>query len=85
LGSFRSKVRIPALSYIHKENAVSITRSAQPMTGLTQNRSLQDEKLVECIFSSSNIVQPTGPNLIIDARPTANALAQTAMVFFSKY
>ncbi|KAH6594390.1 hypothetical protein BASA50_006637 [Batrachochytrium salamandrivorans] len=80
IGKFRSKGRIPALSYIHRTNRVSITRSSQPMVGLKQNRSIQDEKLVEAIFASSQSTPISGyTNLIIDARPTTNAIAQTAM------
>ncbi|KAI9017214.1 protein-tyrosine phosphatase-like protein [Gaertneriomyces semiglobifer] len=74
---FRSKGRIPVLSYLHK-NGISITRSSQPLVGLTLNRSIQDEKLVEAIFTSTG-TYPVEPCLIIDARPTANAMAQTAM------
>ena len=79
IGGFRSKSRIPALSYVHP-NQVSITRSSQPMTGMAQNRCIQDEKLIEAIFDSSDVKPVAGAcHLIIDARPTANALAQTAM------
>ena len=72
------------------------------MVGLKNSRSAQDEKLVECIFSShtspdtafaapSNPLAPVLPpppvpiygstttNLIIDARPTTNAMANVAM------
>lgn len=57
------------------------------MVGLKQNRSIQDEKLIESIFltnapqSSSGhpIYGNTPTNLIIDARPTANAVANTAV------
>ncbi|KAF8961206.1 hypothetical protein BGZ46_001426 [Entomortierella lignicola] len=65
----------------------SITRSSQPMVGLKQNRSIQDEKLIEAIFLT-NVPQTSGAhpvygstatNLIIDARPTANAVANTAV------
>ncbi|KAI8906549.1 protein-tyrosine phosphatase-like protein [Powellomyces hirtus] len=77
---FRSKGRIPALSYLHRPNMASITRSSQPLVGLKQNRSIQDEKLVEAIFSSNTKAPSTTSfNLIIDARPTANAMAQTAL------
>ncbi|KAJ3301525.1 hypothetical protein HDV03_000701 [Kappamyces sp. JEL0829] len=82
IGKFRSKARIPSLSYIHKNN-ISITRSAQPMVGLGQARSIQDEKLVEAIFNShlglGKDVQAQALHLIIDARPLTNAMAQTAM------
>ncbi|KAI9735327.1 MAG: hypothetical protein M1818_006522 [Claussenomyces sp. TS43310] len=53
-GRYRSKVRIPVLTYLHPVNNCSITRSAQPMTGLRNNRSVQDEKLVSACFSASN-------------------------------
>ncbi|KAF9963747.1 hypothetical protein BGZ65_012525 [Modicella reniformis] len=82
----RSKARIPALSYLHW-NKASITRSSQPMVGLKQNRSIQDEKLIESIFATNTPPSPTGhqvygstsTNLIIDARPTANAMVNTAV------
>ena len=105
--NYRSKARIPALTYLHRTNFVSshafplpcplsyrrtatqgsITRSSQPMVGLTNNRSIQDEKLIEAVFQThhspesrvtSNVYGSTCTNLIIDARPTANAVANTA-------
>ncbi|KAH8826937.1 protein-tyrosine phosphatase-like protein [Flagelloscypha sp. PMI_526] len=87
-GKYRSKCRIPVLTYLHWANYGSITRSSQPMVGLTQNRSIQDEKLIEAIFQSHHSPDSragTGPvygatttNLIIDARPTVNAFANSA-------
>lgn len=50
-GVFRSKARIPALTYLHG-NGGSITRSSQPMVGLQNRRNPQDERLVSAIFSS---------------------------------
>jgi myotubularin-related protein 6/7/8 len=52
-GRYRSKVRIPVLTYLHPVNNCSITRSAQPLAGLRNNRSVQDEKLVSACFSVS--------------------------------
>jgi len=63
------------------------------MVGLKNARSSQDERLVECIFSAhlfldtayvSTTSEPTiygstSTNLIIDARPTTNAMANVAM------
>ncbi|RCI04412.1 hypothetical protein CU098_008094 [Rhizopus stolonifer] len=83
---YRSKARIPALSYMHWHNSATITRSSQPLVGFKQARSIQDEKLIEAIFSTN---VPTGPNgetlygstaanLIIDARPMANAVGNVA-------
>ncbi|KXN80992.1 Phosphoinositide 3-phosphatase, partial [Leucoagaricus sp. SymC.cos] len=85
---YRSKCRIPVLAYLHWANYGSITRSSQPMVGITQNRSIQDEKLIEAVFqthvspdirtSSGPVYGATATNLIIDARPTTNAVANTA-------
>ncbi|RKO97342.1 hypothetical protein CXG81DRAFT_3995, partial [Caulochytrium protostelioides] len=85
-GAFRSKCRIPVLSYVHPDGT-SITRSAQPFVGLQMKRSIQDEKLVKAIFQSHlrrgprpSEAPPRGSrDLILDARPQANALGQTAM------
>ncbi|KAF5330461.1 hypothetical protein D9619_005397 [Psilocybe cf. subviscida] len=73
---------------LNKDYSGSITRSSQPMVGITQNRSVQDEKLIEAIFQShwapesrvanANVYGATPTNLIIDARPTVNAVANTA-------
>jgi hypothetical protein len=77
IGKFRSKGRIPALSYIHP-NRCSITRSAQPMVGLKNNKNIQDEKLIEAIFDTTKCVGKK-ECLILDARPITNAMAQKAM------
>lgn len=107
---YRSKERIPALTYLHRENLASISRSSQPLVGLN-NRSMQDEKLVEAIFATHLFADPTSPaaraasfaagdaseggsrqesekpiavygaqttNLIVDARPTTNAIVNRA-------
>lgn len=80
---YRSKLRFPALSYYHRFNKCSITRCSQPMVGLKQSRSAQDEKMVSAIFNSTQTPGVIGAssqeNLIVDARPTTNAMAQTAL------
>ncbi|KAJ2399570.1 phosphatidylinositol-3-phosphatase ymr1 [Coemansia sp. RSA 2559] len=80
----RSKSRLPVLCYLHP-NKASMTRSSQPMVGLKQARSVQDEKLVEAILATSE-PQGVAPrygternNIIIDARPTTNAVANRAV------
>lgn len=45
------------LTYLHPVNNCSVTRSAQPLVGVRGNRSIQDEKLLLSIFSTSD----TGP------------------------
>ncbi|KAK9895575.1 phosphatases II [Cystobasidium minutum MCA 4210] len=97
--NYRSKARIPGLVYLHWSNLGSITRSSQPMVGLKNNRSIQDEKLIEAVFTSHSlhhsntssemanasyiahshtVYGATPTNLIIDARPTTNAMANVA-------
>ncbi|KLO10552.1 phosphatases II [Schizopora paradoxa] len=83
---YRSKCRIPSLAYLHWANFGTITRSSQPLVGITNNRSIQDEKLIEAIFQSHHtsetrstpVYGATTTNLIIDARPTTNAMANVA-------
>ena len=50
-GPFRSKSRIPCLTYLHS-NGGCITRSSQPFVGVQNKRNPQDERLVQAIFSS---------------------------------
>ena len=47
------------LTYLHPVNNCSITRSAQPLVGVRGNRSIQDEKLLLSIFSTSHYVPGT--------------------------
>lgn len=85
---YRSKCRLPVLTYLHWANYGTLTRSSQPMAGITKNRSVQDEKLVEAIFQShwspetraqnAQVYGATATNLIIDARPGLNAMANSA-------
>ncbi|TIB74302.1 hypothetical protein E3Q23_02726 [Wallemia mellicola] len=79
---YRSRQRLPVLTYHHWNNRATITRCAQPLVGLTNNRSIQDEKLVEALFTShlgdTKAHGATATNIIVDARPTTNAMAQRA-------
>lgn len=49
---FRSRNRVPVLSYIHPVNNCTITRSSQPLSGITRKTNVQDEKLVAASFSA---------------------------------
>lgn len=57
-GKYRSRARIPILTYLHPVNNCSITRSSQPLVGVRSNRSIQDEKLLAAIFSTSRQDRP---------------------------
>ncbi|KAJ9608429.1 phosphatidylinositol-3-phosphatase ymr1 [Cladophialophora chaetospira] len=57
-GRYRSRARIPALTYLHPVNDCTITRSSQPLVGIRGNRSIQDEKLVAAIFNTTRAERP---------------------------
>ncbi|KAL1114919.1 hypothetical protein AAG570_007743 [Ranatra chinensis] len=75
LGSsrFRSKGRLPVLSYLHK-NKAAICRCSQPLSGFSA-RCLEDEKMLNCVLR-------TNPNAsymyVVDTRPRINAMANRA-------
>ncbi|KAL2753626.1 hypothetical protein ACRALDRAFT_1058011 [Sodiomyces alcalophilus JCM 7366] len=50
---YRSRSRIPVLTYLHPVNNCTITRSAQPLSGITRKNNIQDEKLVAASFSAA--------------------------------
>lgn len=64
--AFRSRARIPTLSYLHPINNCTITRSSQPFVGIRGKRSIQDERLVGACFSASmdtlDATYPTNTN-----------------------
>ena len=56
---YRSRARIPVLTYLHPVNNCSLSRSSQPLVGVRQNRSIQDEKLLAAIFSTTTAAAAT--------------------------
>lgn len=71
LGSskFRSKARLPVLTYLHSNHA-SISRCSQPLSGFSA-RCLEDEQLLEAIRN-------TNPNnkfmYVVDTRPRVSTI-----------
>lgn len=61
-GEFRSRTRIPVLTYFHPVNNCTITRSSQPLVGIRFKRSIQDERLVSACFSASTDFPGTSPS-----------------------
>lgn len=71
---FRSKGRLPVLTYYHSQTGAAILRCSQPLSGL-KGRSPEDEKYLGCILAAN----PSGKLLyIIDTRPKINAMANRA-------
>jgi hypothetical protein len=45
--SFRSKNRLPAVTYCHKQTEAVLIRSAQPMLGIVHRKCAEDELLLD--------------------------------------
>ena len=65
--NFRSKGRIPALSWVHR-NGCSLSRCSQPLIGITNNRNEYDEKLLSAINRASQPI--AGGNGILSTNPS---------------
>ncbi|KAF0979252.1 hypothetical protein FDP41_001595 [Naegleria fowleri] len=75
---FRSRGRIPVLSWYDPESQLSLTRSAQPMIGLNitgkiTKKHIGDYRTIESIMQASD--KPQQRLMIVDLRPRANAEA----------
>jgi len=70
---FRSKGRLPVLTYFYSNSGAALVRCSQPLSGL-KGRSTEDEKYVGCI-SESNFGKFV---YIVDTRPKINAMANRA-------
>lgn len=72
---FRSKGRIPILSWIHPKNNATITRCSQPLVGVGGKRCPEDETYLNYILEMNS---NSDKLIIMDARPSANAIANKA-------
>lgn len=72
--AFRSKGRLPVLSYLHS-NGATISRCSQPLSGLN-SRSTDDEMYVKIILNSNE--KKHDFMYIVDTRPRINAVANRA-------
>ena len=75
--SYRSKRRLPALTWINPNNNAPLCRCAQPRSGFTQMASMpEDDEMLLAIRSTAITVKRPNPILhIFDARPKLNANA----------
>ncbi|ETV98623.1 hypothetical protein H310_08740 [Aphanomyces invadans] len=72
-GAFRSKARIPALTWRDKKSGATICRSSQPLVGLGQKQCAEDILLIQAIAATN---PSSSTMVIVDARPWRNAMAQ---------
>jgi len=71
---FRSKGRLPVLTYYHSQTGAALLRCSQPLSGIN-GRSPEDEKYINCILGAnpgSKFVY------IVDTRPKINAMYNRA-------
>eukprot|EP00053_Salpingoeca_punica_P016132 m.150799 g.150799 ORF g.150799 m.150799 type:complete len:602 (+) comp16889_c0_seq3:270-2075(+) len=76
VAGFRSRGRIQALSYYHKDNTATITRCSQPRVGITNKRCAEDERMVRAIMEANKTNNKKIQ--LMDARPKRNAIANQA-------
>uniref|UniRef100_A0AAR2ILG6 Myotubularin phosphatase domain-containing protein n=1 Tax=Pygocentrus nattereri TaxID=42514 RepID=A0AAR2ILG6_PYGNA len=71
---FRSRGRLPVLSYFHRDTSAAVCRSSQPLSGFSA-RSLEDEQMLQAIMKSN----PASEYMyVVDTRPKLNAMANRA-------
>nr|XP_021539090.1 myotubularin isoform X3 [Neomonachus schauinslandi] len=75
VATFRSRNRIPVLSWIHPENNTVIVRCSQPLVGMSGKRNKDDEKYLDVIRETNRQISKL---TIYDARPNVNAVANKA-------
>ncbi|XP_029644178.1 myotubularin-related protein 2 isoform X1 [Octopus sinensis] len=75
VAGFRSRGRLPVMSWIHPESQATITRSSQPLVGVTGKRNKEDEQYIQMIMDAN---AQSHKLFIMDARPSANAMANKA-------
>ena len=71
VAKFRSRQRLPALSWMHPESQATICRCSQPLVGVAGNRSWSDEKYVQSIMDAN---AQSHKIFIMDARPKVNSM-----------
>jgi myotubularin-related protein 1/2 len=69
---FRSRNRLPALSWLHPVTFASITRCSQPLVGAGRKRNQDDENYIQAIIRAN---KHSHKLYIVDARPRMNAIA----------
>ena len=65
---YRTRKRVPFLSFLHQENGAPLLRSSQPRTGLTNSASTPDQEFIRLFRGERKLA-------ILDCRPKLNAVA----------
>ena len=72
--AFRSRGRLPTLTYLYAPCGTALCRSSQPLRFISK-RNTQDEELIRCIGDCNSHCEYM---YVVDLRPTINAMAQRA-------
>ncbi|XP_039287776.1 myotubularin-related protein 2 [Nilaparvata lugens] len=75
VAAFRSRGRVPVLAWIHPDSQATLTRCSQPLVGVAGKRSREDERYIQLIMDAN---AQSHKLYIMDARPSANAIANKA-------
>ncbi|KAL3880470.1 hypothetical protein ACJMK2_032706 [Sinanodonta woodiana] len=71
---FRSRGRLPVLSYLHRGNQAAVCRCSQPLSGFSA-RCVEDEQMLHSILKAN----PKSTFMyVVDTRPKINAMANKA-------
>ena len=81
VAGFRSKGRLPALTWIHPTARTTMWRCSQPCVGISGKTCAQDEQLLAWVREASVFTRegPSAPLLVADCRPKQNAWANKGM------
>ncbi|XP_074649739.1 phosphatidylinositol-3,5-bisphosphate 3-phosphatase MTMR6-like isoform X2 [Tubulanus polymorphus] len=71
---FRSRGRLPVLSYLNSRNGAAICRCSQPLAGFSA-RCVEDEQMLQAIRKSNKASRYM---FVVDTRPKINAMANKA-------
>ncbi|EDW28228.1 GL19086 [Drosophila persimilis] len=75
VAQFRSRCRLPVLSWMNPRTQATITRCSQPLVGVSGKRNADDETYLSYIMEAN---AQSDKLTIMDARPSANAIANKA-------
>lgn len=77
IANFRSKGRIPTVTWIHPRSHATLSRCSQPLSGINRKRNEADERLLRSLREINPTCNET--LYIMDARPFKAAVGNTVM------
>lgn len=81
---FRSKGRLPVLTYLYSKSGAAICRCSQPLSGFN-GRSEEDEQLLNCILTSSPKSVSPKFLIVVDTRPRVSGVLTSILLSSCHY